>query len=73
MKRLLIPALLSLLALGSFGAAGEKTCAEKCADANRQRIGVCDSFYPPKSQLEKHRQCLDNAKSKFDVCIADCK
>jgi hypothetical protein len=75
MKRLPIFLLLSLLAFGSLGATGvsDKTCAEKCTEDNRQRVGVCNTVYPPESQVAKHRQCLDDAKTQYDACLAICR
>ena len=75
MKRLVLLVLLSLLTFSSFGAAGafEETCTEKCADANRQRIELCNTLYPPKYQFEKHKQCLDDSRTKYDACIAICR
>ena len=47
-------------------------CVTGCQDDNRDRVRECNIYYPPESQTEKHRECLDKAKTKFDACLAAC-
>jgi hypothetical protein len=46
-----------------------RECAE-CNQEYRRQIGVCDTFYPPESQVTEHRECLAKARDAFDACLA---
>lgn len=43
---------------------------QACKDNYRQRITFCNVTYPPASQVQKHRQCLADAKTTRDACVA---
>jgi len=53
--------------------ANDQKCEEECKKRNREEVKLCNTLYPPKSQLEKHRKCLDDAKTTFDACMAACR
>ena len=47
-------------------------CVQECQSNNRREVGVCNTLYPPSSQIANHRACLDKARNTFDGCMSAC-
>jgi hypothetical protein len=48
---------------GGFGCDG-------CICEYRRQIRICNSFYPPASQVVAHRNCLADRRGQYDSCRA---
>jgi hypothetical protein len=48
-------------------------CVQGCQAENRRNVTTCDTFKPPRSQVEAHRACLDKARNTFDSCMTTCR
>lgn len=41
-----------------------------CIAENRRQVDICNTFMPPSSQLLRHRECLNDARIKWNDCRA---
>lgn len=53
-------------------AISKASCVKSCRNNNRDRVKNCSVYYPPQSQQDEHRECLDKSKVLFDECMATC-